>query len=285
MTAVPRALLDVIVWVFLATNFFAVRRLNIRWPISKSPSPRRSLTTLTHLRCSSAYPPTSQSQSWGTLRCVVGPFAQDRDEAQQEEEEEHADSNLRKVTFKRRKKGLRSSTKMDFMRLRNGSYQAWMNLFLLQSSKELKHVFTKHIRGNAVLHWDDDVASLPPHNLMMRLACHLRTWLNSLALSHVWRLALAWHAKNTNCTEQYDRLTSTHFTSCKKTDSIISHKLVNLLDLLMLCTAGCKQTKLNWDWKSSHTSNEHHHQACHSQSNHIPRMLQLSNTCAARTHW
>jgi hypothetical protein len=48
--------------------------------------------------------------------CAVGPFAQARDAAQQVEEEESADHNLRKVTFKRRKKGLRSSTKMDFMR-------------------------------------------------------------------------------------------------------------------------------------------------------------------------
>jgi hypothetical protein len=47
---------------------------------------------------------------------AVGPFAQAIDKAQQEEEEEHADHNLRKVTFERRKKGLRSSTKMDFMR-------------------------------------------------------------------------------------------------------------------------------------------------------------------------
>ncbi len=45
---------------------------------------------------------------------AVGPFAQARDAAQQEEEEEHADPNLRKVTIKRRKKGLHSSTKMDF---------------------------------------------------------------------------------------------------------------------------------------------------------------------------
>jgi hypothetical protein len=46
------------------------------------------------------------------------------DAAQQEEEEERADPNLRKVTIKRRKKGLGISTKMDFMRLRNGSYLA-----------------------------------------------------------------------------------------------------------------------------------------------------------------
>jgi hypothetical protein len=47
---------------------------------------------------------------------AVGPLAQARDTARQEEEEERADHNLKKVTFKRRKKGLRSSTKRDFMR-------------------------------------------------------------------------------------------------------------------------------------------------------------------------
>ncbi len=39
--------------------------------------------------------------------------------------------------------------------------------------------------GPEVLHWGDDVESLPPHNLTMWWACHLITWLNSLALSHV----------------------------------------------------------------------------------------------------
>jgi hypothetical protein len=42
----------------------------------------------------------------------VGLFAQARDAAKQEEEEEHADPNLRKVTIERRKKELRSSTMM-----------------------------------------------------------------------------------------------------------------------------------------------------------------------------
>jgi hypothetical protein len=36
---------------------------------------------------------------------------------------------------------------------------------------------------------------------------------------------------------------SMHFTFCKKINTIISHKLVNLSNLLMLCIAGCKQTK------------------------------------------
>jgi hypothetical protein len=44
---------------------------------------------------------------------AVGPSAQARDAASQEEEEKHADPNLRKVTMKRRKRGLHSSTKMD----------------------------------------------------------------------------------------------------------------------------------------------------------------------------
>jgi hypothetical protein len=39
-----------------------------------------------------------------------GPLAQARDTARQEEEEEHADHNLRRVTIERRKKGLCSST-------------------------------------------------------------------------------------------------------------------------------------------------------------------------------
>jgi hypothetical protein len=47
---------------------------------------------------------------------VVGSSAQARDAALQEEEEERADPNWKKVTIKRRKKGLGSSTKMDFMR-------------------------------------------------------------------------------------------------------------------------------------------------------------------------
>jgi hypothetical protein len=45
---------------------------------------------------------------------AVGPFAQARDAAKWEEEEESVDPNLRKVTIKRRKKGLHSRTKMDF---------------------------------------------------------------------------------------------------------------------------------------------------------------------------
>jgi hypothetical protein len=52
---------------------------------------------------------------------AVGSFAQARDAAQQEEEEEHTDFNLKKVTIKSSKRGVASSTNMDFMRLRNGS--------------------------------------------------------------------------------------------------------------------------------------------------------------------
>ncbi len=72
---------------------------------------------------------------------ALGPFSQARDAAQQEEEEEHADPNLRTVTMERRKKGLRGGTNMDLMRLRNGSYLAQLNVFLLQNSKELTHEF------------------------------------------------------------------------------------------------------------------------------------------------
>jgi hypothetical protein len=63
---------------------------------------------------------------------AIGPFAQAMDAAQQEEEEERADPNLTKMTIKRRKTGLCSSTEMDFMRLRYGSYLAQMNVFLLR---------------------------------------------------------------------------------------------------------------------------------------------------------
>ncbi len=48
--------------------------------------------------------------------CAVGPVAQARDTARQEKEEERADHNMRKMTVERRKKGLHSSTKIDFMR-------------------------------------------------------------------------------------------------------------------------------------------------------------------------
>ncbi len=92
---------------------------------------------------------------------AVGPFAQARDTAQQEEaeEEEHADHNLSKVTIGRRKKGLHNSTKMDFMRLRTDSYVAQMNVYLSWSSKEIHMTSdtfglsnTKHLIRNAVLH-------------------------------------------------------------------------------------------------------------------------------------
>jgi hypothetical protein len=49
-----------------------------------------------------------------------------------------------------------------------------MHVHLAQSSKEMHmnpDVFglsnTKRLRRNAVLHWGDDVADLPPHILMM----------------------------------------------------------------------------------------------------------------------
>ncbi len=68
---------------------------------------------------------------------AVGPLAQARDAAQREEEDECADHNLRKVTIKRKKKGLRSSTKMDFLRLRTDSYLARMHVYLTRTSKEM----------------------------------------------------------------------------------------------------------------------------------------------------
>jgi hypothetical protein len=42
---------------------------------------------------------------------AIGPLAQARNKAEQEEEEELADHTLRRVTIERRKKRLRSSTK------------------------------------------------------------------------------------------------------------------------------------------------------------------------------
>jgi hypothetical protein len=54
-----------------------------------------------------------------------------------QEEDKHADHNLRRVTIKRRKKGLASSTKMDFMRLRTDSYLAQMHVYLARTSKEM----------------------------------------------------------------------------------------------------------------------------------------------------
>jgi hypothetical protein len=97
---------------------------------------------------------------------AVGPSSQARDAT--------GHPYLREVTIKRRKKGLHSSTNMDCMRLRNDSYLARMNVFLSQSSKEIhmtSDMFglsdTKHLHRNAVLCYDDDVVSLPPHNLMM----------------------------------------------------------------------------------------------------------------------
>ncbi len=79
-----------------------------------------------------------------------------------------------KVTIKRRKKGLRGSTKMDFMSLRTDSYLAQMNVYLSQSSKEIQWLLTCLVcpipstyTGMQSCIVNDDVASLPPHNLMM----------------------------------------------------------------------------------------------------------------------
>ncbi len=110
----------------------------------------------------------------------VGPVAQARDTAWWEEEEEHADHNLRRVTIERGKKGLRSSTKTDFMRLRTDSYQAWMHMYLTRTSKEMHmnpDVFGLSNTSTYVgMQWwcGDDVVNLPPHIPMRCWAQHLR---------------------------------------------------------------------------------------------------------------
>jgi hypothetical protein len=87
---------------------------------------------------------------------AVGPFSQARNAARQEEEEECADHNLRKVSpIKRRKKGLRSSTKMNFMRLRTESYLAQMHVYLTRTSKEM--------------HMDPDVLVCPIPSTYVRM--------------------------------------------------------------------------------------------------------------------
>jgi hypothetical protein len=55
------------------------------------------------------------------LLTAVGPFAQARNAAQKEDKEKRAHSNWKKVTVQEWQKGVASSTKMDYMRLRNGS--------------------------------------------------------------------------------------------------------------------------------------------------------------------
>jgi hypothetical protein len=47
---------------------------------------------------------------------AVGPFAQARDAARQEENEAHADPNLRKVTVREGKRGCIVAPKLIFMR-------------------------------------------------------------------------------------------------------------------------------------------------------------------------
>ncbi len=67
-----------------------------------------------------------------------------------------------------------------------------MHVYLVWSSKEMHmnpDVFglsnSKLYAGMQSCIVNDDVASLPPHILLMWWAHHLRTWLNGLALSHV----------------------------------------------------------------------------------------------------
>ncbi len=94
-----------------------------------------------------------------SFNSAVGPLAQASETAQREEEEERADHNLRRMTIKSRKKGLHSSTTMDFMRLRTDSYLAQSHVYLSQSYKEIhmtSDMFglsnTKQLHRNAVLH-------------------------------------------------------------------------------------------------------------------------------------
>ncbi len=131
--------------------------------------------------CTSVY---VQDQHWiGYIlnsNSAVCPLAQARDTAWQEEEEEHADHNLRRVTIKRRKKGLRCSTKMDFMRLRTDSYLAWMHVYLARTSKETymnPGMFGLSNTSTYIgMQWwcGDDVVDLPPHISMRCWAQHLR---------------------------------------------------------------------------------------------------------------
>ncbi len=79
-----------------------------------------------------------QEQSPGT---AVGPFAQARDAAGREEEEECADSTWKKWLFESGKKGLLVAPKKIFISIRNESYRAWVNVFLIWSSIEITHEF------------------------------------------------------------------------------------------------------------------------------------------------
>ncbi len=95
------------------------------------------------------------------IRCciAVGPFAQARDAAQQEGEEEHLIRTWEKWLWREGKRGYVVAPKWIFMRLRHDSYLARMNVYLSWSSKKIhmtSDVFglsnTKYIRRNAVLH-------------------------------------------------------------------------------------------------------------------------------------
>ncbi len=141
--------------------------------------------------------------------CIAqGPFAQARDAAQWEEKEEHADHNLRKVSpIKRKKRGLRSSTEMDFMRLRTDSYLARMHVYLTWTSKEMRmdpDVLVCPTSSTYVgMQWwcGDDVVDLPSHIPM-------RIWFNTSDLAQwsglVTRIAsdLGWARQKYPCTVQ-----------------------------------------------------------------------------------
>jgi hypothetical protein len=58
---------------------------------------------------------------WDVVVGCTKPFSQPRDAAQQEEGEEHADSNGKKLRLQELKKGFACSIKVDFMILRKES--------------------------------------------------------------------------------------------------------------------------------------------------------------------
>jgi len=78
---------------------------------------------------------------------AIGSFAQARDAAQWEEEEEHADHNLKKVTIERRKKGLHIYRRDQDLRDSQGA--------LMQQSKLFKVVFLHKVQKTLSMYWGD----------------------------------------------------------------------------------------------------------------------------------
>ncbi len=125
------------------------------------------------------------------------PFAQARDTAQREEEEEHTDSTpWKKLRLWECEKSLASSTKMDFMRLltmlewepsrliESIDRSSWNLTFLVSPIPSTYIGMPSPALGPAVLHWGNDVASLPPHDI---LRPDLAVW--PWHTSSVWRLS------------------------------------------------------------------------------------------------